>query len=92
MGSTASPQQEHSISKSGDAPRYCLVFSMKIPHSLYKTSLDVQAGLVIPLLLAASTLNSHAALSEIIKKGMKIIMKHLETSALLGAQETMPWS
>lgn len=62
ISTTASPQQEHSYSKSGDAPRYCLVLSMKIPHSLYETSLDVQTGLVIPLLLAASTLNSNAVM------------------------------
>ena len=39
ISTTASPQQEHFISKPGDAPKYCLVLSIKIPHSLYLTSL-----------------------------------------------------
>ena len=39
ISTTAFPQQEHSISKSGDAPKSCLVSSIKIPHSLYLTSL-----------------------------------------------------
>ena len=39
ISTTASPQHEHSISKSGDAPKYCLVLSIKMPHCLYLTSL-----------------------------------------------------